>query len=259
MDCLQDLTNSVKSSTGIEIHDKVKFFFGDHPAKRFERGTQIGGRYKCGSCGCDSNRMDDISNAAICQWCSLEDIYKIATSGQFGRMNGTLKPFEKLKKPELWLELKAKKRHFIPHNKKNLEDILFYSVLHGIQRVPTILINDTSQSLQDIKLAGYTVLDCEPLHDLKGHFLNLLTELPHILPQSIEQDALQLLQNNLFRKKQNGYSGSDVRIALIEIYKFILSKDINSSIVRLLSTAVKVCEIMYALDTQTSPRSVLQL
>ena len=70
---------------------------------------------------------------------------------------------------------------------------------------------------------------------------------------------MQLLQNNLFRKKQNGCSGSDVRIALIEIYKFIISKDINSSIVRLLSTAVKVCEIMYALDTQRSPRSVLQL
>ena len=148
---------------------------------------------------------------------------------------------------------------FIPHNKKDLEDILFHSVMHGIQRVPTILINDTSQSLQDINLAGYTVLDCEPLHDLKGHFINLLTELPHILPQSIKQDTLQLLQNNLFRKKQNGYSVSDVRIALIEIYKFIISKYINSSIVYLLSTAVKVCEIMYALDTQRSPRSVLQL
>ena len=46
---------------------------------------------------------------------------------------------------------------------------------------------------------------------------------------------------------------------MIEIYKFILLKDINSSIVRLLSTAVKVCEIMYALDTQRSPWSVLQL
>lgn len=199
--------------------------------------------------------MDDI---AICQWHSLEDIYKIATSGQFGQMNGTLKPFEKLKKTELQLELNARKMCFIPHNKKDLEDILFHSIMHGIQRVPTILINDTSQSLQDINLAAYTVLDCEPLHDLKGHFINLLTELPHILPQSIKQDALQLLQN-LFRQRQNGYSGSDVRIALIEIHKFIISKYINSSIVHLLSTAVKVCEIMYALDTQRSPRSVLQL
>ena len=59
--------------------------------------------------------MDDI---AICQWRSLEDIYKIATSGQFGQMNGTLKPFEKLKKTELQLELNARKMRFIPHNKK---------------------------------------------------------------------------------------------------------------------------------------------
>ena len=30
------------------------------------------------------------------------------------------------------------KMHFIPHNIKDLEDILFHSILRGIQRVPTI-------------------------------------------------------------------------------------------------------------------------
>ena len=32
--------------------------------------------------------------------------------------------------------------------------------------------------IQETNLSQYTVLDCEPLHDLKGHLANLLTELP---------------------------------------------------------------------------------
>ena len=55
------------------------------------------------------------------------------------------------------------------------------SVLCGPQRVPTILIKCPSQSLSEINLDGYTVMDCEPLHDLKGHLINLLPEIPHVL------------------------------------------------------------------------------
>ena len=51
IDCLRSLSEPVVSSTGIPINDQLRFFIGDHPAQQFERGTQIGGKYKCGNCG----------------------------------------------------------------------------------------------------------------------------------------------------------------------------------------------------------------
>ena len=50
--CLRELSIPVKTETGIEITDTLRFFTGDHPATQFEQGTKQGGNYKCGVCGC---------------------------------------------------------------------------------------------------------------------------------------------------------------------------------------------------------------
>ena len=52
LECLQELSLPVKASNGIEVNDCLRFLCGDKPAQQFERGTQIGGIYKCGGCGC---------------------------------------------------------------------------------------------------------------------------------------------------------------------------------------------------------------
>ena len=75
----------------------------------------------------------------------------------------------------------------------------------------------TVQSLSEINLDGYTVMDCEPLHDLKGHLINLLPEIPHVLAGENKRIVTELLQTLLLANKQNGYSGSDLRICLIEL------------------------------------------
>ena len=69
------------------------------------------------------------------------------------------------------------------------------SGLCGAQRVPTILISNPAQSFSEINLHGYTVLDCEPLHDLKGH-------IPHILTGESKTCVCELLQHLLLSKKQ---------------------------------------------------------
>ena len=66
-------------------------------------------------------------------------------------------------------------------------------MLRGAQRVPTILINNPAQSMSEINLDGYTALDCEPLHDLKGHLINLLPEIPHIVAGENKEKISQLL------------------------------------------------------------------
>ena len=59
VECLEGLDQPVYTSGGVPIHDIVRFFVGDHPSKQFERGTNVGGVYKCGSCGCKVEMMDD--------------------------------------------------------------------------------------------------------------------------------------------------------------------------------------------------------
>ena len=56
--CIKELANCVHTSKGIPINDLLRFFYGDKPAAQFERGTQQGGHYPCGTCGSDARRFD---------------------------------------------------------------------------------------------------------------------------------------------------------------------------------------------------------
>ena len=133
------------------------------------------------------------------------------------------------------------------------------SVLCGAQRVPTILISNPAQSFSEINLHGYTILDCEPLHDLKGHLINLLPEIPHILTGESKTRVCQLLQHLLLSKKQGGFSGSDLRVCLIELDCLIQSLDVSKDVRLLLRTAVQISKILYSSDEKRSPKAILQL
>lgn len=66
---------------------------GDTPARQFERGTQLGAMYKCGSCGCKDTVMADLPH-------TLEKIMEKShrpskfdtIGGKFGNIPGKLKP-----------------------------------------------------------------------------------------------------------------------------------------------------------------------
>lgn len=143
LDCLLDLQNPIQSSSGIDIHDKMLFFVGDHPAQAYERGSQIGGNYKCGNCGCASDRMDDLAHACRCSWRTLEDLQAQALERKFGDQSGVLKPFEKLKKSDLQEELRQRGMIDVEKEKSELSNTLT-CILRGAQRVPTILLTNFS-------------------------------------------------------------------------------------------------------------------
>ena len=85
VDCLHNLSEPVATSTGIEIEDKLRFFVGDHPARQFERGTQLGGKYKCGGCGTKDIMMDDLAHTLQQPRRSLYDLQQLAIGGKFGK------------------------------------------------------------------------------------------------------------------------------------------------------------------------------
>ena len=65
IECLKEMSQPLTASNGVPITDKMRFFFcGDKPAQQFERGTQIGGTYKCGSCRYTDTMMQDLAHVS---------------------------------------------------------------------------------------------------------------------------------------------------------------------------------------------------
>ena len=164
--------------------------------------------------------MDDFAFSSHCEWCSLGDLQALVGGGKFGKRVGVLKLFCGLKVAELREELKAQGIWDTDRPKKELEAVLAQS-LKGAQRVPSLQITDPEQPLESLNLSEYTILDCEPLHYLKGHLKHLLTELPYILHGEPLELCQELLENVLISKREGGFTGADLRVALLEVYKLL--------------------------------------
>lgn len=81
--CISQMNREVLTSQNIAVTDRLLFFSADKPAAQFERGTQIGGNYPCGSCGVHAQRMDDFSHSALLKWRSLEQLQSLALKGMY--------------------------------------------------------------------------------------------------------------------------------------------------------------------------------
>ncbi len=254
VDCLHDLPKTVKTSEGVEVNDHLVFFTGDQPAQSLERGSQVGGNYKCGSCGVHTTMIADLAHTLHCKWRSLEDLQKLALAGKHGNTPGRSKPFDKLKVKELREELRA--RGFFDLDKPAPElHIQLAETLQGIQRVPSLLIHTPTATLASFNLDRYMVVDCEPLHALKGHLANLFAELPHILTGDLKKTCKSLIDTSLAKDK---ITGADLRRLAIHIL-ILFQNQGNVDLITLMDTIVRVSSLLYATDAKRSPRSILQL
>ena len=104
-----------------------------------------------------------------------------------------LKPFNKLRVAELRSELSARGIFDMAANKPDLEKQL-QRTLKGVQRVPSLLLLQPNQPISQLNLQDYTILDCEPLHDVKGHILNIFEELPSILPINLKEECTKCIK-----------------------------------------------------------------
>ena len=173
---------------------------------------------------------------------------------KYGNAHGSLKPLDGLLVNDLRAELQARGMPTLGKLKDKLQADLT-ATLKGAQRVPTLLTQKPSQSLADLNLNKYEVLDCEPLHDMKGHFLNLLPEIPFILPSNLKQECQLILETTL---PKGTVCGALLRTAVIKLFlKLRTCRGINRQIVTLLSTIVKISHILYLTTLHRNPKKVL--
>lgn len=100
---------------------------------------------------------------------------KINPIGPAGKTAGSAKPFERCNN-QLQQELRSREEYNFGSTKRQLIQNL-KATLRGAQRLPSLFLLNPTQSLSEMNLEHYTILDCEPLHDLKGHIQNVFDEL----------------------------------------------------------------------------------
>ena len=253
--CIQDLSVTLYDSKRMPITDELLFFYGDKAAQQVERGTQQGGTYKCGSCGCEAHMMDDLAYSLRCKWRSLADLQTIALAGKYGKQAGVVCPFQVLNTQQLQEELRSRNIYHTHTNKRDLQKELA-RILKGVQRVPTLLLDTPDRKLEDINLHRYCILDCEPLHDIKGHLMNLFTELPYIITDmQLRNQVVELLDIVVPKEKP---SGGDYRCAAIRALA-LLNESACEDICLLMNTIVEISEIQYANENKRNTTIILRL
>ena len=128
------------------------------------------------------------------------------------------------------------------------------NTLCGIQRVPTVLLLDPEQALTQLHLEDYTVLDCERLHDPKGHCLHLLDELPYLFTG----DDRTMLSDLIAANKDNTMTGAKCRLCMIELFLYLINHQVDKEIL-LVETAIRISKLPYLEDVDRNPRNILRL
>ena len=190
--------------------------------------------------------FDDQAHSLNYTWRTPQQLQALATAGNLEKQSGVTKPFDKLKVNELRNELEARGS---PMDKKAKREDLQKSldlILRGVMRVPALLLTNPTQSLSSLNLAKYEIAASEPLHDLKGHLINLITEIP----------CTHLISCCLAKEKK---SGADLRRVIIQIFLLLKDLECNQRTLLLLETIIKIGEISYSTDDRRSPRQPLQL
>jgi hypothetical protein len=79
------------------------------------------------------------------------------------------------------------------------------------------------------------------LHDIKGHVINIITELPNILQHRETADKCTLLIDHCLAKEKK--SGADIRRVAIQLYLLLKDLNVRTKVLLLLQSVIKIGEI----------------
>ena len=164
------------------MHDKVRFFYGDGPAQQFQAGNKIGKFYSSVGCQTHSSRYQEIAYSFRSSHVTLTDRQKFLMEGEAWKhtqfkpkteLNARGVPFKAKKKGGFAREVDRSSSNFPP--------------LAG------------STQLKDLGLEQYEVFPTEPLHDLKGHFGNLIKKAIKTGSSNVK-NTIQNIENTVLNK-----------------------------------------------------------
>ena len=131
--------------------------------------------------------------------------------------------------------------------KKEDLDHCLKEILKGVQRVPTLLLLNPTQSLTELNLQHYTVLDCEPLHDLKGHLIYLTKEL-------LDPETSKSTQEVIFACVSDNMTCAVYRVLIMQLLLHLKKQNVQGEIL-----SRQPFKFHYLPAEHRSPKMILQL
>ena len=128
--------------------------------------------------------------------------------------------------------------------------------LKGVARVPALLTRDPMQNIATSVLSDYTVFPCEPLHDLKGHINNVLTEVQAHMPREAAQDLKEMINNTVDPHKGRG---CDWRHAVMLAAAKLPKTTASHRVIRMIRSLAEITSICYLPEAKRTPKLVLHL
>lgn len=128
--------------------------------------------------------------------------------------------------------------------------------MSGIHRLPALMFEEPDETLENLHLASYDILSCEPLHTIKGHITNLYEELPRHVPTEMKHEMTKIIKSSFNGKEAK--RGSDYRRSLLDI-SIALQGKIPQMFLNLLRQLLEIQEILYADDNNRNSATIFRL
>ncbi|KAK3735229.1 hypothetical protein QZH41_008432 [Actinostola sp. cb2023] len=251
--CVQELKHDCAQYT-----DKLRFCHGDSPLRSFEAGQQKGGNYFCATCDVHCDMTYEIDHVLNKKPITLQARQDCILQGAVARRHSLqlkAKPLKALTKQQLEEEL-ASRRIYEGKTKQELQDLLTRE-MHGMQRVPALIMNNPKANLKDIGLGDYEILPAEPLHDIGHHIENFLIEYPRHLStaeSTLLDETVELCIGGKDSKRCVDYRTTLVKTAGVAHQSGIMSKEALLAI----DSLVEIQRILYSDEHNRSPALILR-
>ena len=115
--------------------------------------------------------------------------------------------------------------------------------MHGTQRLPALFFYERTKTAEDLMLKEYEILPCEPLHDVKGHIINLYEEIPYHACNEDEKSLIKPVIHQSLEDK-SCKRGVDYRASLIKCV-ILLQNKIDDDLLNILETMYEIQDLMY--------------
>ena len=253
---LEDL-NEMKTSTLTKkgnINDVVRFLHGDGSASSFVIGHQEGENYFYWDCCIPAEYCHDISHTFYTPSVNINSRMNAltATTRSLNMLhNRKLKIYENLSKVDIVDDLHQRNISFYQNQTKEFLHKLLKKEVKGIQHVLALLVPNINNV--DI-LNNYEVLPNEPMHDIAGHWKNLLAEIPYHLPKT-EKSLFQCI--SMVGLNKDTKRAVDYRKTAINLSIHLIDK-INNDIYQILLTGCNMQEILYAFEQERNMKLILR-
>ena len=251
------LIEPIYTSTGCPIKDILRVSAVDGPERQLKCGQQMGGVYKC-PCGIHTSSHQNLIECFRKKSQSQEEKRKSVTKGCLWKRTtvNAPNPLAKATAPEIRKEL-SMRTLVAPDAMKAEMTTELKQLMHGMLRVPDVVLPTPETSLTDVNCGSYQVTLSEFMHDFTNCLSNFLEEVPLHVKNSKTRKKIEQVTKQA--KGDRGIMrGCDARLAAIELSTELQDCEDCVDMQKIAQTFAEMSCIAYSAASERTPTKVLR-